>query len=247
MRLKGKKALITGGSDGIGLAIAQAFLKEGATVAIIGRSLDKLIKAQTDSGGGILAFQGDVSSSVDLKQIYEENSKIMKNLDIVVANAGIAEKTLLGSTTEDQFEKLISTNVKGVFLTVQCALPYLNPGSSIILISSLAGKLGVKEFSVYAASKAAVTSFAKSFAADLAPQKIRVNSISPGVVKTPILEKANLSKEALDLWTNNIPMHRMAQPSEIAHAAVYLASDESSYMTATDIGVDGGVSGISPL
>ena len=151
------------------------------------------------------------------------------------------------TTTPTDFEKLMAANVKGVFFTIQNAMPLLNEGSSVILIASLAGKQGVKSFSAYAATKAAVISLAKSFAAELVEQKIRVNSISPGVVRTKIMEGAGISEADLNSWANIIPMKRFGQPDEIASAALFLASDESNYVTASDIAVDGGVSGIGVL
>lgn len=247
MRLKGKAAFITGGSEGIGFAIAQAFINEGASVAIMGRSIEKLRKAQAELGSQCSIFSGDVLQIHDLQRVYNKYQEKCSKLDIVVANAGISLSTPMKTTTPTDFEKLMSANVKGVFFTIQHALPLLNEGSSIILIASLAGKQGVKSFSAYAATKAAVISLAKSFAAELVEQKIRVNSISPGVVRTKIMEGAGISEADLNSWANIIPMKRFARPEEIAAAALFLASDESSYITASDIAVDGGVSGIGIL
>jgi NAD(P)-dependent dehydrogenase (short-subunit alcohol dehydrogenase family) len=247
LRLKGKNGLITGGSQGIGLAIAKCFHREGATVSIVGRSLEKLKKAQESLGEKAFVFPADITKITDLDRLYSQSHEKTGKLDILVANAGIAQETPLVNTTEADFDLILSANLKGVFFTVQRALPYLNEGASIILIASLAAKQGVKNFSVYAASKAAVISLAQSFAAELLPKKIRVNSISPGVVRTTILESAGLTEEALETWTKAIPMHRIAMPAEIGEVAVFLASQESSYITATDIAADGGVSGISPL
>ena len=242
MRLKEKKALVTGGSEGIGFAIAQAFVKEGAQVIIASRSQEKLRKAEKEISG-VRGIAADVANIADLDRLYEKAGL----LDIIVANAGVSQATPLASMTEEDFDRIISINLKGVFFTVQRALPYLRPGSSVILISSLAGHLGIKDFSAYCASKAGVVSLAQSFAAELAEKNIRVNSISPGVVKTPILESAGLPKATLKTWSDAIPMHRFAEPKEIASAALFLASDESSFMTAADLALDGGVSGICPF
>lgn len=243
MRLKDKKALITGGSEGIGLAIAQAFVKEGAKVIITGRSLSKLQKAEKAIGSGVTVIAADVTNVGELDRMYEKTGL----LDIVVANAGASQATPLSATSEEDFDRLVSTNLKGVFFTVQRALPFLRAGSSVILLASLAGRAGTRNFSVYCATKAGVISFAQSFAAELVEKKVRVNSISPGVVRTPILESAGISESTLQTWTKAIPMHRFAQPKEIADVALFLASDESSYMTAADLAVDGGVSGICPF
>lgn len=247
MILKSKKALVTGGSQGIGQAIAQRFMEEGAQVAIVGRSVEKLKAAQEKMGQNIFPFVADVTQIKDLDRLYVEYHQRLEKLDILVVNAGISQATPLVNATEEDFDRLIATNLKGVFFTVQRALPYLNEGASIILIASLAGKQGVKNFSIYAATKAAVISLACSFAAELLDQKIRVNSISPGVIHTSILDEIGLTDENLQSWSNSIPMHRLGKPHEIANAALFLASDQSRYVTATDIAVDGGVSGISPL
>lgn len=247
MLLKGKKAVITGGGQGIGFAIAQAFVQEGAQVALTGRSLEKLQDAQKRLGKETFVLSTDITKLSDLDQFYRQCSDKIGQLDVIVANAGLSHKTPLATATEAEFDQIISANLKGVFLTVQRALPYLSNGASIILISSLAGKEGVKNFSAYAASKAGVVSLAKSFAAELVEKNIRVNSISPGVVWTSMFEGLNLSQDALKGWTQSIPMKRFAKPDEIAQVALFLASDKSSYITATDIAVDGGVSGISPL
>lgn len=243
MRLKDKKALITGGSEGIGFAIAQAFVKEGAKVVIVGRSLKKLQKAEQELGGNVIAIAADVTKIDELDRMYEKAGL----LDIVVANAGTSQATPLAHTSEEDFDRLMSVNLKGVFFTVQRSLPFVRSGGSVILIASMAGKAGTKNFSAYCATKAGVISFAQSFASELVEKKIRVNSLSPGVVKTPILETAGIPEETLKGWSKAVPMHRFAQPKEIAGAAIFLASDESSYMTAADLAVDGGLSGISPL
>lgn len=247
MILKNKNALITGGSQGIGLAIARAFVKEGAKVAIAGRSLEKLQEARKKIEGDVLIFPADVTKVDDLKHLFSQCHEEMGNLDILIANAGTSQATPLANATEEDVDLLISTNIKGVFFTVQCALPYFNEGGSIILMASLAGKAGVKNFSIYTASKAAVISLAQSFAAELVTKKIRVNSISPGLVRTTIFENPGFSEEMLEKWIKDIPMHRMATPSEVANVALFLVSDQSSYVTATDIAVDGGVSGICSL
>ncbi|MFI5343270.1 MAG: SDR family NAD(P)-dependent oxidoreductase [Chlamydiales bacterium] len=245
MQLIGKKALITGGSEGIGRAIAQSFLEEAATVAIVGRSLEKLQRAQTQLEIDLDIFPADVSNPSELEHVYHAYCGQSAKLDILVASAGICLKTSLTDATEADFDRLIATNLKGVFFTVQKALPYLNEGASIILIASIDGKGGIADYSIYAASKAGIISFAKSFAAELAPKKIRVNSISPGFVDTPLIDSLGITEEEKKIWGNSAPLKRFGQPKEIADAALFLASDHSEYMTAADIAIDGGISGIS--
>lgn len=245
MQLIGKKALITGGSEGIGKAIAQCFLEEGAAVAIVGRSLEKLQRAQIELKIDLDIFPVNVSNPSELDLAYQAYCGKSAKLDILVANAGICVKTPLSDTTEADFDRLISINLKGVFFTVQKALPYLNDGASIILIASIDGKGGIADYSIYAASKAGVISFAKSFAAELAPKKIRVNSISPGFVDTPLFDTLGVTEEEKKSWANSVPINRFGQSKEIADAALFLASSHSEYMTAADIAIDGGISGIS--
>jgi len=162
-----------------------------------------------------------------------------------VANAGIVQVHSIEDATEEIYDKVMNVNVKGTFFTLQKSLSHLNSPASIILISSLAAKAGMENFSIYCASKAAIISFAKTFAAELAAKKIRVNSISPGVVKTPIFDQVGVTEQDLHGWAKFIPLRRVANPEEIANAALYLASDQSSYITAADFSVDGGLSGIS--
>lgn len=247
MLLANKKALITGGSEGIGYAIAQAFLVEGAKIAITGRSMEKLQKAQAELEVNVDIFTADASKIDNLEKMFDQYCGNQAKLDILVANAGISFETALPDTTEDDFDKMIATNLKGVFFTVQKAIPFLNNGASIILISSIAGKIGPPLYSIYAATKAGVTSFAQSFAGELAPKKIRVNSISPGFVITPILDKLGLSEEERQNWIKLVPLKRLGLPKDIANAAVFLASDLSDFITATDMVIDGGLCGTKLL
>ncbi len=246
MKLKDKVALITGGSSGIGLAIAQLFLQEGAKVIITGKDRNKLNKIKEQLHGHVLAVPVDITQLQEIDDLYQEianhfNSKI----DILVANAGIVDATPVDKVTEASFDKIMSVNLKGSYFTVQKSLPYLSSPASVILISSLAAKSGMENFSVYCASKAAIISFSKTFAAELAPRSIRVNSISPGVVRTPIFDQIGVTDQNLQEWSNLIPLKRAAEPNEIATMALYLASDDASYVTAADFAVDAGLSGIS--
>ncbi len=246
MKLKNKIALITGGSSGIGLAIAKLFLQEGANVVITGRDQSKLKKITQQLNNKILAIPADLAHLKEIDGLYKEIDKQFNaKIDILVANAGVAATGPAESVTEEQFDKIMSINLKGAYFTVQKSLSYLNSPASIILISSVAGKTGMANFSVYCASKAAVISMAKTFAAELAPKKIRVNSISPGVVRTPIFDQLSVTEQDLQEWSNLIPLKRVADPHEIATMALYLASDDASYVTAADFAVDAGLTGIS--
>lgn len=248
MKLKKKLAIITGGSSGIGYAVAELFLREGAKVVITGRDQNKINIVQNKLGSNALCIKADVTQMLAMEELYRTvKSHFNQKIDILVANAGIVRPTPINETSEEIFDKILAINIKGVFLTIQKALPYLNPGASIILVSSLAAKQGIKNFSAYCASKAAVASLAKCFAAELISENIRVNSISPGVVRTPMIERLELSEDVLAQWSTSIPMKRIASVEEIATAILFLASDEARYITASDLAVDGGISGISPF
>lgn len=246
MKLENKIAVITGGSSGIGLSTAELFLKEGAEVVISGSDTAKLQRAKKALGDRCLAIIADVKSLQEIDKLYQQVSQHFgRGVDILIVNAGIVKTSSIEQTTAADFDDIFSVNVRGAYFTAQKCLPYFNAGGSIIFISSLAGKSGMENFSVYCASKAALESLAKTFAAELAPRKIRVNSISPGVVKTPIFDSIGVKGEDLSEWAKMIPLKRVAQPEEIARAALYLASDDASYVTAADLSVDGGLTGIS--
>jgi NAD(P)-dependent dehydrogenase (short-subunit alcohol dehydrogenase family) len=243
--LKGKVAVITGGNSGIGLATARRFVEEGAAVVITGRREKELKEAAASIGRNVTPVQGDVSRLEDLDRLYETVKEKHGHLDILFANAGISSVAPLGTITEDHFDRVFDINVKGILFTVQKALPLLKDGGSIILNSSIAGQKGIAGFSAYNASKAAVRSFARSWSSDLKDRKIRVNAISPGPIETPIFDKLGLSKEQFSEFENYLtsqaPMGRIGKSEEIAAAAVFLASDESSYITGIDLSVDGGL------
>lgn len=245
MLLKDKIAVITGGSEGIGFSTAERFIKEGATVAILSRSKEKLKRAQTKLGNLVRTYSCDVTNPEEMNTVSAVITKELGKIDILVASAGLSKQTFLDEFSVEEYDQLVDANIKGIVLTVFHFKPLLVKGASVILLSSLAGKDGVKDFSIYCATKAAVISLAKCFAADLAKNKVRVNSISPGAVQTPMMESLKLSPEAKESWLKNIPLGYFADPSEIANAILFLASDQASYITASDIAVDGGVSGIS--
>lgn len=244
-KLEGKVAVITGGSSGIGLATAQRFASEGAQVFITGRRQDELDAAVKQIGKKAVGVQGDVSNLEDLDRLYAQVKQQQARIDVLFANAGVGEFVALGSITEEQFDKTFGINVKGLLFTVQKALPLFQDGGSIILNASVAGSKGLEAFSVYSATKAAVRSFARTWTIDLKPRRIRVNAISPGPIDTPILNNAVSTKEELSQLkthlASGVPLGRMGQPDEIASAALFLASDDSSFVTGIELFVDGGL------
>src|SRR5213594_1130417 len=243
-KLGGKVALITGGNSGIGLATAKQFVNEGAYVFITGRREAELAAAKKQIGKNVTAIQGDVSNLDDLDRLFAQIRKEKGNIDIVFANAGVAKYALLGAITEDFYDSIFDINVKGVLFTVQKALPVLRDGGSIILNASIVASKGLSSNSVYSATKAAVRSFARTWTTDLKDRRFRVNAVSPGSIDTPGLNDLLASSEAgqqrLKMISNSIPLGRLGTPDEIAKAVVFLASDDSSYITGTELFVDGG-------
>lgn len=240
MRFENKTAVITGGGSGMGLAAAKAFLAEGANVAICGRTKEKLdqVAHSLDAGDRILTAAADVSKIDDLDRLYKQVSDSFGKVDIVFANAGIGTPTELGDVDEATFDKIVSINFKGVFFTVQQALPYMTDGGAIVLNASLTQHQGLSNLTVYAATKAAVSQLARSFANSLLSRQIRVNAISPGVIATDMTEE--FDEEMLEALRSEIPMKRLGQPEEIAKAVLFLASEDASYITGEDLLVDGG-------
>ena len=245
LRLSGKNALVTGGSTGIGFAVAQAFVDEGAQVVISGRTADTLDEATRTIGSNCIAVEVDVKSVKQIETLFNTVSGHFDGLDIVVANAGIASPVLMDATSEALFDEMVMTNIKGTYFTVQKSLPHLNKGASVILISSAVGQLGVPGLSIYGATKAAVRALSRSFSAELIDRKIRVNTISPGPVDTPLFTKMGVPPDELaTMIETDIPLKRMGKPEEIGQAAVFLASDASAYMVGSELVVDGGHSQI---
>lgn len=243
-RLKGRVALITGGNSGIGLATAQEFVAEGAYVFITGRRQKELDQAVRNIGSNARGIQADASNTADLDRLYSVIGQEKGRIDVLFANAGGGSFAPLGSITEEQYEQTFGTNVKGVIFTVQKALPLMANGGSIILNASTAASKGTPAFSVYAASKAAVRSLARSWTTDLRDRRIRVNAISPGATGTPGLVGLAASEEQRKAIFAELaaasPHNRIAEPSEIAKAVVFLASDDSSFVTGSELFVDGG-------
>jgi NAD(P)-dependent dehydrogenase (short-subunit alcohol dehydrogenase family) len=244
-KLEGKIALVTGGSSGIGLATAQSFVKEGAYVYITGRrqaELDKAVK--TIGGTQVKAVRADASSLTDLDKLFAQIKQEKGRVDVVFANAGRGSFAPLGAITEEHYDQIFNTNVKGLLFTVQKALPLIPDGGSVILNASVAGSKGIAAFSVYSATKAAVRSFARSWTTDLKDRKIRVNVISPGPIETPILDgladTAEGRKGLIDQLASMVPLGRIGQPDEIGKAAVFLASEDASFIAGAELFVDGG-------
>lgn len=243
-KLDGKTALVTGGNSGIGLATARQFVSEGAYVFITGRRNPELAAAAKGIGRNVSGVRGDVSNLADLDRLFAQIKHEKGKLDIVFANAGIAKFSPLGAITEDFYEQLFNINVKGMLFTVQKALPLLPDGASIILTSSVVGSKGLGANSVYAATKAVARSFARTWTTDLKHRRIRVNAISPGSIDTPGLNDLWASSQAGEERRKMIaaatPLGRLGTPDEIAKAAVFLASDDASYIAGIELFVDGG-------
>jgi NAD(P)-dependent dehydrogenase (short-subunit alcohol dehydrogenase family) len=243
-KLKNKIAVVTGGNSGIGLATAKRFAVEGAKVIITGRckeAVDEAVASIGESASGIVADAADLAAT---DRMFEQIGREHGRIDVLFINAAVAPFEPLAVTDEATFDRVFDINVKGLFFTLQKALPLLNSGASVILNASVVQKLGFPGMCAYAASKAAVRSIGQTAAAELAQQGIRVNLLSPGPIETPIYGKTGLSREVTDSLrkelTARIPLGRFGTPDEMANVALFLASDESSYITGSDIQADGG-------
>jgi len=252
MKLKNKVTVITGGNSGIGFGIAEAFKIEGAVGTIIGRNQQNLNRSAEQLGDQFAGLPGDVTDMNDLEKIFKATFDKFGKIDALVVNAGgTVEGAQWGSvadTGEVSYDKFMDLNLKSVYFTVQKALPYMNDGSSIILIGSTAAHRAAAGQTIYAAAKAAVVSFARGFSLDLLERKIRVNVLSPGTIDTPVFDKLVPAEQVTavkKMWVDLIPAGRIGQPSDIGKAAVFLASDESSFFLGTEILADGGVTNIS--
>jgi NAD(P)-dependent dehydrogenase (short-subunit alcohol dehydrogenase family) len=244
-RLEGKVALVTGGNSGIGLATARRFRDEGARVAISGRNQKTLDEAVKTLGKDVLALQADVAKFADLDRLYAAVSQKFGKIDVLFANAGIYKFAPLAATSESLYDEMFDINTKGVYFTIQKAVPFLNDGASVILNTSVANEIGLVNGTAYAATKAALRSFTRSIAAELVGRGIRVNAVSPGPIETPAgFERSGLSKDAMEEFAKNIvaqvPMKRFGQPEEIAGAVAFLASADASFITGAELSVDGG-------
>lgn len=244
-KLDSKIAIVTGGSSGIGLAIAERFIAEGATVYITGRRQAELEAAGTQLGEKAKVVQGDVADLVSLDHVFETVRQAEGRLDVLVANAGVIASSPIETASEEHFDRMFDINVKGTYFTLQKALPLMRDGGSVILVSSCLSAKGMAGHSVYNATKAAVRSLVRTAAAELVARGIRVNTLSPGPVDTPIIEGQVGSPEAAAEFrrqaASHVPLGRIGRPQELAAAALFLACDESSFSTGTDLVVDGGM------
>lgn len=248
MRLGGKRAVVTGGTTGIGHATAKAFLAEGAKVAITGKDAQRLEKARSELSNGVVAVQMEARKLPDVESAAVRIKEAMGGIDVLFINAGVAFATPLDGTSEERFDELMDVNFKAVFFTLQKFVPHMAEGGSIILNTSWLNEVGTLGLSVLSASKAAVRSLARTISAELLPRGIRVNAVSPGAIDTPIHSKNGMSPEQLAKFAEStsakIPLGRFGHADDIANAAVFLASDESRYMLGSEIVVDGGFSQI---
>jgi len=242
-KLDGKVAVVTGGSTGIGKATAKRLVEDGAYVFITGRRKSELDAAIAEIGRNVTGVQGDVSKLADLDRLFATVKEAKGRIDVLFANAGIAEAGALGTITEEQYDRMCDVNVKGTLFTVQKALPLLSDGASVILNSSIVGSKGFPGRSVYSATKAALRSFARTWTSDLKARHIRVNVVSPGPIDTPGLQGLNAtdSKGLSDSYRDRVPLGRVGRPSDIASAVSFLASEDASFVAGSELFVDGGI------
>ncbi|APR86012.1 3-oxoacyl-[acyl-carrier protein] reductase [Minicystis rosea] len=241
-RFKDKVVVVTGGSDGIGLATAKAFAAEGAKVYVTGRRQERLDEAVDEIGGDTVGIQGDVGNLADLDRLFERIQRDHGRVDVVFANAGISETVTFGALDEEHFDRVFGANVKGLVFSVQKALPLMTTGGTVILNGSVSGSKGFAGLSVYSATKAAIRSFARTWTSELKSRGIRVNVVSPGMIDTPAMQtflRNNAGME--DALKQMTPLGRIGRPEEIANAVLFLASNESSFVAGVELFVDGGV------
>lgn len=245
-KLEGKVAVITGGNSGIGLATAKEFKEQGARVVITGRDQQTLDEAKREIGGDVLALRSDTSRLTDIDKLFAAVKEEFGHIDVLFINAGIGKFAPVEAVTEEEFDSIMDINFKGAYFTIQRALPFLNDNASIVLNTSVAAHIGMPNSSVYAASKAALITLARTLSAELVGRGIRVNAVSPGPVTTPILNRLGLPPEALEETRNSledqVPMKRFGRPEEIAKTVLFLACTDSSFLLGTEIIADGGMS-----
>jgi len=245
-KLEGKVAVITGGNSGIGLATAKEFKEEGARVVITGRDQQTLDDAVREIGGDVLAVRSDTSSLTEIDKLFATVKEKFGHIDVLFVNAGVGKFAPVEDVTEELFDSIMNINFKGAYFTIQKALPFLNDNASIVLTTSIVAHIGMLNSSVYSASKAALLTLARTLSAELVGRGIRVNAVSPGPITTPIFNRAGLPPEALEETRNGlkdqVPIKRFGRPEEIAKAALFLASSDSSFLLGTEIIADGGMS-----
>jgi NAD(P)-dependent dehydrogenase (short-subunit alcohol dehydrogenase family) len=247
-RLEGKVAVVTGGNSGIGLASAKRLHEEGARVAITGRDPKTLDRAAGEIGAGTLAVRTDVAKLGDIDRLFSEVASKLGKIDVLFANAGVGKFAPYTASSEALFDELFAINVKGVYFTLQKAIPHLKDGASVILNTSIVSSKGQPNMSIYAATKAAVRSFARTAATELLERKIRVNAVAPGPIATPIFGRSGLTEEQIEGFkadiSERVPLRRIGRPEEIAGAVAFLASDDASYITGIELNVDGGMASL---
>jgi NAD(P)-dependent dehydrogenase (short-subunit alcohol dehydrogenase family) len=245
-KLEGKVAVVTGGNSGIGLATAKEFKEQGARVVITGRDQKTLDEAKREIGGDVLAIRSDTSSLTDIDKLFAAVQEEFGHIDVLFVNAGVGKFAPVEAVTEEMFDSIMDINFKGAYFTIQKALPFLNDNASIVLNTSIAANIGMPNSSVYAASKAALITLARTLSTELVGRGIRVNAVSPGPITTPILGRMGLPPEALEETRNSledqVPMKRFGRPEEIAKTVLFLASTDSSFLLGTEIIADGGMS-----
>jgi len=246
MKLSNKIVLVTGGTSGTGLEAAKLFRDEGATVIVVGQNPARLQPAASQLGGSVTVLRGDVSKPADIENIVKQIGEKFGRIDVLFANAGMGLASPLEAVTEDQIDTQFDVNFKGVFFTIQKAAPLLAKGGSIVVTTSFLNKVGVPGLSILSATKAAVRSLVRSLGAEFAPRGIRVNAVSPGPISTPFHGKLGLSEKQLNETASavedQVPLHRFGEAGEIAKAALFLASEDSAFMTGSELVVDGGIS-----
>ena len=238
-QLTNKVAVVTGGNSGIGLAVAGRFVSEGARVFITGRRQIQLDEALTSIGGNVEAVQGDLTDTKDLHRLFDTVRERAGHLDILVTSSGLSEFAALDAITADHFDRAFNLNVRAMVFTVQKAVPLMSNGGTIVLIGSIAGSIGTPGYGTYGASKAAVRAWARTWTAELADRGIRVNTLSPGPIDTPMFDGA--TEEVRQALTAQIPLRRLGRPTEVAAAALFLSSEESSFIAGAELCIDGGM------